>query len=56
MSHLLIDRFRFDSFRAGAGKDTSRPGCSRGFGDLVYMFFMITPPEMDGRTRVDAGG
>ena len=44
MSHLLIDRFRFDSFLPmsegkGPGKLLTR------FGDLVYMFFMITPPE-----------
>ncbi len=43
--HLLIDRFRFDSFvpeREGKG---SHRLLTR-FGDLVYMFFMITPPEM----------
>ncbi|MEQ1695925.1 MAG: hypothetical protein ABL901_08800 [Hyphomicrobiaceae bacterium] len=44
MSHLLIDRFRFDSF-------SERPDESGGsrlltrFGDEIYMFFMITPPE-----------
>ena len=43
MSHLLIDRFRFDSF-APAGKESRR--LLTRFGDLVYMFFMITPPEM----------
>jgi hypothetical protein len=43
MSHLLIDRFRFDSF-APAGKESNR--LLTRFGDLVYMFFMITPPEM----------
>ncbi len=45
MSHLLIDRFRFDSFVPG----TDGTGYSRlltRFGDLIYMFFMITPPEM----------
>lgn len=43
MSHLLIDRFRFDSFAA----DSSESGSNllTRFGDLVYMFFMITPPE-----------
>jgi hypothetical protein len=45
MSHLLIDRFRFDSFMPategmGSGRLLTR------FGDLVYMFFMITPPEL----------
>ncbi len=45
MSHLLIDRFRFDSFVP----ELESKGYSRlltRFGDLVYMFFMITPPEM----------
>jgi hypothetical protein len=45
MSHLLIDRFRFDSFVP----ETEGKGSTRlltRFGDLVYMFFMITPPEM----------
>src|SRR4030081_2873596 len=40
--HLLIDRFRFDSF-VKAGDPTHR--LTR-FGDLVYMFFIIAPPEM----------
>jgi len=43
MSHLLIDRFRFGSFvfqseRAG-DKLLSR------FGQVIYFFFMITPPD-----------
>ena len=45
MPHLLIDRFRFDSFMP----DTEGTGSGRlltRFGDLVYMFFMITPPEL----------
>jgi len=45
MSHLLIDRFRFDSFVP----ELESKGYSRlltRFGDLVYMFFMITPPEI----------
>lgn len=42
MSHLLIDRFRFDSFVEG--KEPTR--LLTRFGDLVYMFFLITPPEM----------
>jgi hypothetical protein len=45
MSHLLIDRFRFDSFvPEWEGNGSSR--LLTRFGDLVYMFFMITPPEM----------
>jgi hypothetical protein len=45
MSHLLIDRFRFDSFVPELeGKGSSR--LLTRFGDLIYMFFMITPPEM----------
>jgi hypothetical protein len=45
MSHLLIDRFRFDSFvPAPEGYESTRP-LTR-FGDLVDIFFMITPPEM----------
>jgi len=43
MSHLLIDRFRFDSF----APDSSEAGTNllTRFGQDVYMFFMITPPE-----------
>jgi hypothetical protein len=44
MPHLLIDRFRFDSFVPSL-EEGSRRLLTR-FGDLVYMFFMITPPEM----------
>jgi hypothetical protein len=44
MPHLLIDRFRFDSFVPNL-EEGSRRLLTR-FGDLVYMFFMITPPEM----------
>jgi hypothetical protein len=43
MPHLLIDRFRFDSFVPDAS-ESSR--LLTRFGELVYMFFMITPPEM----------
>ncbi|MFK5978109.1 MAG: hypothetical protein QM488_04410 [Rhizobiaceae bacterium] len=41
MSHLLIDRFRFDSFSldSDGSKLLSR------FGDKIFMFFMVTPPE-----------
>lgn len=45
MPHLLIDRFRFDSFAPTPdGRESSR--LLTRFGDVVYMFFMITPPEM----------
>ncbi|MEP2558430.1 MAG: hypothetical protein ABJH63_13360, partial [Rhizobiaceae bacterium] len=40
--HLLIDRFRFDSFSVG-GDQTSQ--LLTRFGDTVFMFYMITPPE-----------
>lgn len=43
MSHLLIDRFRFDSFATSPNVDGS--SLLTRFGDVVYMFFMITPPE-----------
>ena len=42
LPHLVIDRFRFDSFatdNGGYGAFIER------FGHLVYVFFMITPPE-----------
>jgi len=42
ISHLLIDRFRFDSF-AEAGEEGGR--LLTRFGHRIYMFFMITPPE-----------
>jgi hypothetical protein len=42
MPHLLIDRFRFDSFTEG--REPTR--LLTRFGDLVYMFFVITPPEL----------
>jgi hypothetical protein len=43
MSHLLIDRFRFDSFVPEASGDENSRLLTR-FGHLVYMFFVITPP------------
>jgi hypothetical protein len=43
MSHLLIDRFRFDSFAEEEGGEQGARLLTR-FGALVYMFFMITPP------------
>jgi len=43
MSHLLIDRFRFDSF----APDSNEAGSNllTRFGHTVYLFFMVTPPE-----------
>jgi len=43
ISHLLIDRFRFDSFAEEEGGEEGARLLTR-FGALVYMFFMITPP------------
>jgi hypothetical protein len=44
MTHLLIDRFRFDSF----APDSVEAGSNllTRFGHAVYLFFMITPPEL----------
>jgi hypothetical protein len=44
MSHLHIDRFRFDSFIPCPAKDGSGVLPAK-FGHQVYMFFMVTPPE-----------
>jgi hypothetical protein len=43
MPHLLIDRFRFDSF----APDSEQAGSNllTRFGREVYMFFLITPPH-----------
>lgn len=43
MSHLLIDRFRFDSFIVDQGSTSDSKLLSR-FGDRVYLFFMVTHP------------
>ena len=43
MSHLLIDRFRFDSFTLPVGRTADSRLLSR-FGRRVFMFFLITPP------------
>ncbi|MBS0327590.1 MAG: hypothetical protein JSS46_13760 [Proteobacteria bacterium] len=42
--HLLIDRFRFDSF----APDSNEAGSNllTRFGQVVYLFLMIAPPEM----------
>jgi hypothetical protein len=44
MSHLLIDRFRFDSFAPDS--DEAGSNLLTRFGQSVYLFFMITPPEL----------
>ena len=44
ISHLLIDRFRFDSFTPVTDETAGSTLLTR-FGHEVYMFFMITPPE-----------
>ena len=41
-AHLLLDRFRFDSFKVGDGDYQSKL-LSR-FGATVFLFFIITPP------------
>ncbi len=43
MSHLVIDRFRFDSF----AQDSDRAGSTllTRFGHIVHLFFMVTPPQ-----------
>jgi hypothetical protein len=43
MSHLLIDRFRFDSFAPDS--DEAGSNLLTRFGRVVYLFFMITPPH-----------
>jgi hypothetical protein len=43
MSHLMIDRFRFDSFAPES--DEAGSNLLTRFGHSVYLFFMITPPE-----------
>jgi hypothetical protein len=43
MPHLLIDRFRFDSFAPDS--DEAGSNLLTRFGRIVYLFFMITPPN-----------
>ena len=43
MSHLLIDRFRFDSFTPNSERGSDSKLLTR-FGDRIFMFFMVTPP------------
>ncbi len=42
ITHLLIDRFRFDSFAPDS--DEAGSNLLTRFGHVVYLFFMITPP------------
>jgi hypothetical protein len=42
-THLLIDRFRFDSFAPES--DEAGSNLLTRFGHTVYLFFIITPPE-----------
>lgn len=44
LPHMLIDRFRFDSFTADASGDYQSTLLTR-FGDMVFLFFIITPPQ-----------
>ena len=44
ISHLLIDRFRFDSFAPGKDTEEGSNLLTR-FGHTVYLTFMVTPPE-----------
>jgi hypothetical protein len=43
MTHLLIDRFRFDSFAPDSDEEGSN--LLTRFGRAVYLFFVITPPD-----------
>ena len=43
MSHLLIDRFRFDTFAPAS--DVAGSNLLTRFGNLVYLFFVLTPPH-----------
>ena len=43
ISHLLIDRFRFDRFAPGRDKEQGSNLLTR-FGHTVYLLFMVTPP------------
>jgi hypothetical protein len=43
ISHLLIDRFRFDSFAPHS--DEAGSNLLTRFGGVIYMFFMVTPPH-----------
>ena len=43
MTHLVIDRFRFDSFAPDHEVESGKRFLTR-FGSSIYLFFMITPP------------
>ncbi len=43
MTHMLIDRFRFDSFAPDS--DEAGSNLLTRFGRTVYLFFVITPPD-----------
>jgi hypothetical protein len=43
MTHMLIDRFRFDSFAPHS--DEAGSNLLTRFGREIYLFFMITPPD-----------
>ena len=44
LSHLLIDRFRFDSFSPEPGSEQGSNLLTR-FGHRIYLIFMLTPPH-----------
>ena len=44
VSHLLIDRFRFDSFAPGKDSEEGSNLLTR-FGHTIYLTFVVTPPE-----------
>ena len=44
MSHLLIDRFRFDSFAPDS--EIAGSNLLTRFGKIVYLFFLVTPPHL----------
>lgn len=44
MPHMLIDRFRFDSFATDS--DEAGSNLLTRFGQKVYLFFVLTPPDL----------
>ena len=44
MTHLLIDRFRFDSFSSESDRPADSSLLTR-FGRTIFLFFLVTPPE-----------
>src|SRR5260221_5966073 len=53
MTHLLIDRFRFDSFAPDS--DEAGSNLLTRFGQTVYLFFVITPRELLGERAWKCG-